>query len=47
MQLRVGLSFPCDTFDIERMIEDKIICLSFLDYNIDTDLSFKAQNFNL
>jgi hypothetical protein len=47
MQLRVGLSFPCDIFDIEKMIEDKIIRLGFLGYNIDTYLFFRAQNFNL
>jgi hypothetical protein len=37
MQLRVGLSFPCDTFGIERMIEDKMIHSGFLGYNIDTN----------
>jgi len=28
------------------MIEDKIIRLGFLGYNIDIDLPFRAQNFN-
>ena len=47
MQLGVGLSFSWDTFGIERMIEDKMVCLGFLGCNIDTDLPFKEQNFNL
>jgi hypothetical protein len=29
------------------MIEDKMIRSGFLGYNIDTDLPFRAQNFNL
>jgi hypothetical protein len=45
--LGVRLSFSSDTFDIERMIEDKMIRLGFLGYNIDIDLPFRAQNFNL
>jgi len=32
---------------IERMIGDKIVHLSFLGYNIDTDLPFREQNFDL
>jgi hypothetical protein len=47
MQLGVGLSFLWDTFGIERMIEDKMVRSGFLGYNIDTDLSFKEQNFNI
>jgi hypothetical protein len=47
MQLGVGLSFSWDTFGIERMIGDKMVCSGFLGYNIDTDLSFKEQNFNI
>lgn len=46
MQLSVRLSLPCDTFGIERMIGDKMICLGFFCYNIDTDLLFRTQNFN-
>jgi hypothetical protein len=41
------LSFSWDTFGIERMIGDKMICLSFLGYSIDNVLPFGAQNFNL
>jgi hypothetical protein len=41
------LTFQWDIFDIERMIEDKMIYSSFFSYNIDIDLSFRAQNFNL
>jgi hypothetical protein len=32
---------------IERMIGDKKIRSSFLGYNIDTDLPFREQNFDL
>jgi hypothetical protein len=32
---------------IERMIWDKIVRLTFLGYNIDTDLPFREQNFDL
>jgi hypothetical protein len=42
MQLRVKLSFSYDIFDIEKMIVDKIICLSFLDYVIYIVLPFRA-----
>jgi hypothetical protein len=41
------LSFSWDTFGIERMIKDKIVCSDFLACNIYTDLPFGAQNFNL
>jgi hypothetical protein len=47
MQLGVGLSFSWDIFDIKRMIGDKMVRLGFLGYNIDVDLPFKTQNFNL
>jgi len=47
MQLGVKLYFSWDVFGIERMIGDKIVYLGFLGYNIDTDLPFMAQNFNL
>ena len=43
----VGLSFPLDTFGIERMIGDKMLCSDFLGCSIDTDLPFREQNFNL
>ena len=42
-----GLSFPWDTFDIERIIGDKMFCSSFVSYNIDIGLSFRTQKFNL
>jgi hypothetical protein len=42
MQLRVKLSFSYDIFDIEKMIVDKIIYLSFLDYVIYIALPFRA-----
>jgi len=45
--VRVGLSFSWDTFVIERIIRDKIVCSGFLSYSIDIDLPFKAPNFNL
>jgi hypothetical protein len=32
---------------IERMIGDKKVRSSFLGYNIDTDLPFREQNFDL
>jgi len=47
MQLGVGLSFSWDTFDIKRMIGDKMVRLGFLGYSIDTNLPFKTQHFNL
>jgi len=43
MQLRVKLFFLYDIFDIERMIEDKMICSGFLCYSINTNLPFKAS----
>jgi len=43
----VGLSSPLDTFGIERMIGDKMLRSDFLGCSIDTDLSFREQNFNL
>ena len=43
----VRFSFSWDTFGIKRMIGDKIIHSGFLGYNIDIDLPFMAQNFNL
>ena len=36
------ISFSRDIFDIERMIEEKMVRLSFLGYSIDTNLSFKV-----
>jgi hypothetical protein len=45
--LGVGLSFSWDTFDIERIIGDKMVCSGFLSYNTDIDLPFRAPNFNL
>jgi hypothetical protein len=39
--------FSYDTFSIERMIGDKMVCSGFLGYNINTDLPFKVQNFNI
>jgi hypothetical protein len=47
MELGVALFLPQDTFGIERMIGDKMVCSGFLGYIIDTDLLFRAQNFNL
>ena len=34
--------FSRNTFGIERMIADKMVRSSFLGYNIDIDLPFKA-----
>jgi len=45
--IRVKLSFPWDTFNIEKMIGDKMVHLGFLTCNINTDLFFRAQNFNI
>jgi hypothetical protein len=45
--LRVGLSFSWDTFDIERIIGDKMVCSSFLSYSTDIDFSFRAPNYYL
>jgi hypothetical protein len=37
MQLEVWLSFSYDTFNIEKIIRDKMIRSGFLGYTIDTD----------
>jgi len=34
--------FLWDAFEIERMIEDEMVCSGFLNYNIDTDLFFRT-----
>jgi hypothetical protein len=40
--MRGRLSFLRDTFGIQRIIEDKMVHLDFLSYNIDIDLPFRA-----
>ena len=47
MQLGVELPFLWDTFGMKRMIRDKMIHSDFFCYNINIDLLFRAQNFNL
>jgi hypothetical protein len=45
--VEVKLSFPYDTFGIEKMIENKMVHSGFLGYSIDIDLSFRTQIFNI
>jgi hypothetical protein len=33
--------FLWDTFEIEKIIENEMVCSGFLNYNIDTDLFFR------
>jgi hypothetical protein len=41
------LSFLWDTFDIERINGDKIVCSGFLSFSTNIDLPFRAPNYYL